>query len=73
MAEPSDAQIERAARAVERDRHPEWTDAEFEIWWSRDPWFVTRLNNWGWFAGTHKEKAFHEARLALTAALEQEP
>lgn len=68
----TDAMVERAAFAVERDRRPGWTDAQFDIWWNRDPWFVSQTKNWGWFTGTEKEKVLHEARLGLEAAFEQE-
>lgn len=65
----TDDMVERAAFAVERACNPHWTDEEFEIWWNRDPWFVTKIKGWGFFRGTEKERRLWEARIALTAAL----
>lgn len=70
--EVDEAMVERAAFAVERASHPEWTDGQFDTWWHRDPLFCERLNAWSGFRGTRKQKALHEARIALTAALGRE-
>ena len=63
--------IERAAYALERHNKSvyEWTDEEFDMWWNRDPRFTKKTNVWGNFAGTEKEKLFHEIEIALKAAL----
>jgi hypothetical protein len=71
-----DEMIERAAFAVERDRcRPYgWSAEQFEVWFNRDPNFTATRTSWGVnFTGTHKEKLFHEMRIALTAALATPP
>lgn len=62
-----DEMVEAAARAIERNRHPEWTDDQFEIWWTKDPLFVSVTRTWHYFQGTEKQRILHEARIALTA------
>jgi hypothetical protein len=58
--------IEAAARRLERARHPQWTDEQFEVWWNHDPYFVERLHNWGHFGpGTGKEHVIWEAKQVL--------
>lgn len=69
-AEITDEAVERAAKAAEKARmigSYEWTDDQFEVWWNRDPDFVTKINVWGYFRGTRKERCIWEARIALTA------
>lgn len=66
-----DEAIERAAKRVERDRRPQWTDEQFETWWTKDSRFVDEKHDWGWFSGTTKEKLLHETKLALTDLLER--
>lgn len=65
----TDEMVEVAARAIERHRNPWWDDDQFDIWWNRDPVFVTKKNGWGNFNGTRKEKLLFETRLALETAL----
>lgn len=63
-----DAMVERAAFAMERANNPQWTDAQFDTWWSRDPFFCEHRTAWTGFRGTRKGKVLWEARLALEAA-----
>jgi hypothetical protein len=65
-----ESRVERAAYALERFNTSmyEWDDATFDIWFNKDPSFTTRIENWGNFRGTRKEKLFHEVRLVLEAA-----
>ncbi len=67
----TDEMVERAAFALERHNKAayEWSDELFEIWWNRDPDFVSRETGWGNFRGTRKEKLLLEVRLVLEAAL----
>lgn len=60
--------VEAMARAIERDRCRAygWTDEQFETWWSRDPDFVAKVNEWGHFRGTRREKCIHEVEVSLT-------
>jgi hypothetical protein len=57
--------IEAAAKRLERARHPQWTDAEFEIWWNLDPYFTGCVTGWGYFRGTRKEHVIWEAKQVL--------
>lgn len=60
------ADVEAAARRLERARHPEWTDEQFEIWWTKDPFFTQRVTNWNHFGpGTRKEHVIWEAKQVL--------
>lgn len=64
----NDLRIEPMARALERARHPEWTDEQFEIWWNHDPVFVERVTCWSHFGpGTRKEHVLWEAEQCLKA------
>jgi hypothetical protein len=66
-----DAMIERAAKALERQRTSgyEWSDELFDIWWNRDPSFVTRETGWDdGFRGTRKGHLLHEVATVLRAA-----
>jgi hypothetical protein len=67
----TDEMVERAAKVVERFTTSGygWTDEQFEIWWNRDPYFVTQIKTWSFFQGTQKARLLHETRLALEAAL----
>ncbi len=67
----TDEMVERAALALERARMTAygWTDDQFDIWFHRDPDFVTRIQTWSMFQGTPKQKLFHEVRIVLEAAL----
>lgn len=70
----NDPRIEPMARALERARHPEWTDEQFEVWWSHDPHFTQRVTNWGHFGpGTRKEHVLWEAEQCLKAMPGYEP
>ena len=65
-----DAVVERAAKALERQRTSGygWTDAQFEIWFNRDPHFVAHKTAWSdGFRGTRKEHLFHEVKTVLNA------
>lgn len=63
-----DPRIELMARALERARHPEWTDDEFETWWDRDPEFTVHVTRWFHFGpGTRKEHVLWEAEQCLKA------
>lgn len=68
MSDDFEAMVERAARAMERNAHPEWTDDQFEVWWTKDPFFTQARTSWGYFEGTRKEHRLHDARVALEAA-----
>lgn len=61
----TEAEIEQAARRLERARNPQWTDEEFEIWWNKDPFFTQHLTGWGHFRGTRKEHVIWEAKQVL--------
>ncbi len=66
-----DATVERAAKALERATTAAeygWPDDAFEIWWNHDPLFTQKINNWGYFKGTKKEKLLWETRIVLEAA-----
>jgi hypothetical protein len=63
-----DRVVEIAAHALERAANPQWTDAEFEIWWNKDPLFVTQHHVWSDFEGTRKAKRLHQARIVLQTA-----
>ncbi|MBD9511528.1 hypothetical protein IB265_32755 [Ensifer sp. ENS10] len=68
----TDEMVERAAKALEKRIKQDtyaWTDEQFETWWNDDSRFVEKINVWGWFKGTQKEKCLHEARITLEAAL----
>lgn len=74
--EPTEAMVEAAAKAVERDRCLPygWTDEQFEIWFNKDTAFVGRESTWGVnFSGTQKGKLFHEVKIALRHALAAAP
>jgi UDP-galactopyranose mutase len=59
-------QIERMGRALERARRPQWTDEQFEIWWTKDPLFTVNVTNWGFFGpGTQKQHVLWEAEQCL--------
>lgn len=64
----TDEMVERAGHALERARHPQWTDEQFEVWWNRDPFFCEHRTSWGHFRGTGKEHVLWEARTVLEAA-----
>jgi len=64
----SELVVERAARALERQRKScyEWTDEEFEVWFTKDPRFTKQPTTWpDGFRGTHKEHLFREVRTVL--------
>jgi hypothetical protein len=65
----TDEMVERAAYAMERAHCTYYDETQFEIWWNRDPLFVTRVGRWPDFEGTKKERVFWEARNALEGAL----
>lgn len=72
MAEVTEAMVLRAAEALEwrtTAKSYGWTREQFEIWWNRDPQFVSRRNSWGHFTGTKKAKLLFETRIVLEAAL----
>ena len=63
--------IERAARALERQRIScyEWTEEQFELWFTRDPFFTEQVTAWpDGFRGTRKQHLFFEVRTVLEAA-----
>lgn len=71
-----EAMVERAAKAAEYAETAVgygWTAEQFDTWWKRDPTFCKQVNTWASFTGTRKQKRIHETRIALTAALQQEP
>lgn len=60
--------IERMARALERARNPQWDDEEFEVWWTKDPFFSHLETHWGHFGpGTRKQHVLWEAEQCLKA------
>ena len=60
--------VERAAFALERQRNPHWTDAQFDTWWNRDPFFTKAVTAWGdGFRGTRKGRVISEAEAVLKA------
>lgn len=69
----TDEMIERAAKALEKAQKAgyEWTEEQFEIWWNHDPYFVERIQGWGDFRGTMKDRCIWEARTILEAALQE--
>lgn len=72
-ARVTEEMVERAAKEVERATTAKgygWSDAQFEVWWNKDPMFCERVRTWADFTGTLKQRRIHETRAALTAALE---
>ncbi|AGC36108.1 hypothetical protein B7L88_gp064 [Rhizobium phage RHEph10] len=72
--EITDQMVERAAKALEKkikQSKYEWTDEQFEIWWNKDPYFVSAETSWGdaFGRGTRKNRALWEARIILETAL----
>lgn len=66
----TDFLVERAAKALEKKLCQSkygWSDAEFEIWWTKDPYFVEIITSWGdgFGRGTRKEYAIWKARIML--------
>lgn len=69
----TDEMVLKAAEALEWKTTAKsygWTREEFDIWWNKDPAFVTRINGWGYFTGTQKEKLLFETRIVLEAAFD---
>ncbi|QWY83052.1 hypothetical protein [Rhizobium phage RHph_X66] len=72
----TDEMVERAAKALEKKIKQstyEWTDDEFEIWWNKDPYFVSHETGWGdeFGRGTRKNHLLWETRISLEAALHE--
>ncbi|QIG69135.1 hypothetical protein EVB78_101 [Rhizobium phage RHph_N1_15] len=70
----TDEMVERAAKALEKkvmQSTYEWTDEQFEIWWSKDPYFVVAETTWGdaFGRGTRKDHLLWGTRIVLEAAL----
>ncbi|QIG75674.1 hypothetical protein EVC20_103 [Rhizobium phage RHph_Y2_17_1] len=70
----TDEMVERAAKTLEKkvmQSKYEWTDEQFEIWWNKDPYFVSAETSWGdaFGRGTRKNRALWEARIILETAL----
>lgn len=63
--------VEKMARFCERRYNPQWTDEEFEVWWSYDPYFCEKVTVWqDGFKGTRKQRRMYEARSALEAMID---
>lgn len=72
--EITDEMVERAAKALEKtvmQSAYEWTDEQFEVWWSKDPSFVSHETTWGdaFGRGTRKGRLLWMTRITIEAAL----
>lgn len=68
----TDEMVERAAKALEKKDKQDtygWSDEMFEVWWNKDPDFITRKRVWAFFQGTTKELCLRNARITLEVAL----
>lgn len=53
------------AKRLERALNPQWSDEDFEIWWNYDSLFTRKVNTWGYFQGTEKERKIWMVKKAL--------
>lgn len=70
----TDEMVERAAKAQEKAVMQStygWSDESFEVWWTKDPYFVTHETGWAddFGRGTRKNHLLWKIRIALEAAL----
>lgn len=65
-ADRAEELLERLAHQLERQRHPEMTDEEFDHWFNYDPVFTSKTQLWDdETVGTEKEMLLEETKQAI--------